>query len=708
MALPNPASGPPPDPQDPARWLLTPVCPGRDIDAWPLAVPRYHDEQFERWLGRVSHRYGVSLSQIVKTMALPSMSEDSKTGAVMAVMLDFAQFARTLGLPHNQTDGPAEPDQAAIAVGNAVDPLRAVQPITLDRWCPACLAASGYWREQWLEWWALACPEHRVELVSQCPSCAKKPWSSRSWVYRAGPVDRCPEKMPGSHRSDFCGADLTLAPAKTVDPALLHAQLLFADLLDCAFEAPQEHVTLGEFTVPRTMGLHALCCLAAALADRNGNRPDDSHRLVRALADTFALFEDLVADRTNHALDLLLAPSGPLDPLSTGRGTITPTPNPLLTAAALRRREHLMKPADHLLFRCGRTHPALPPAQLDTARQQQVAPSDLLPDHRTVPLTVPATWVPQQLWPEAIDGIGDKPTTRSAVAICLLRLGRDIPTGAMALELGHPWQSARRIDAEIARIFGHRHWMQRLHDIEDLASKLHHAPPPIDYRARRILGTQPELLDTALDTANHRNHRESEQLTPEVRARFWERFTGSDIAWAPPVLAQYFRGTAYTRYTRTRLACDIHWDHTFRSGLDTLRTISTLPVIGPLDWTPPWLAGTGRVTAGAWQRFPYQQLFDDQATDPRPLLAYTVLTALVPDWEATENISHSPVPTSDRYRFFDAVPQLLHGNRGSLRSTPYPGEEHLGAMVARTCGTPDAPLLQFLLPHLHRWPHRQD
>ncbi|NKY59409.1 TniQ family protein [Nocardia flavorosea] len=705
MSLPSPASGPPPDSEAFPSRPQAPPAAGRDIDAWPLAVPRHHDEQFERWLGRVSHRYGVSLSQIVRTMALPSYVQDNTIGMVMAVMLDYAQFARTVGVPYNHTDELKDPDEVGLAVGTAVDKLRALKPRTVGRWCPACLATSGYWRGQWLDWWALACPVHRLELVSQCPNCGQMPWSSKAWIFRAGPVDRCPEKLPGSRRYDQCGADLTRAPAETVDPLLLRTQLRFDQLFDRTFDAPYEHITIGDFTVPRTMFLHALCCVAAAVAGQYGTGSDDSSRIVRALAEAFELFEDLIAGRSSEALDTLLGPSGLLDPLTSEWDTTRSIPNPVLTAATLRRGEDRMGPGDHLLFRFGRNHPALPPAQLDISLDGRVGLRDLLPDHRTVPLTVPTQWVPQQLWPEVVDGIGEEPAVRGALAICLLRLGRDIHTGALALELGLPWGTAVDVDSEIARMLGHHGWPQLLHTLERIASELHRAPPPIDYRARRIIGARPELLDAALTTANRRSGRE--KLTPEVRARFWERFTGNDIAWAPVGLSRPFRDTtAYTGYVQTRYEYDIQWDTTFRSALDRLRRLSELPVIGPLDWMPPWLSGTSRLTAASWQRFPYEHLFDDKATDPGPLLAYVVLAALVPDWEAEDHASSMSGWASERYRLIHEVPVLLQRGKPRSRIAPHPGEEHVGRMVAHTCGNPAAPTLDLALPHLHRWPHR--
>lgn len=704
MALPSPVSGLPTEPhRSSSRRLTPPRVPGRDIDAWPLAVPRFHDEQFERWLGRVSHRYGVSLSQIVKTMALPSLSDGGTTGALMAVVLDFTQFARTLGVTHHQADEPAHPDHASTAVGHAVENLSALSPRTVGRWCPACLAASGYWRNQWLEWWALACPVHGLELLSHCPNCAKMPWSSPSWVYRAGPVDRCPETVPGSRQADRCRGDLTLAPTTPVDLRLLHTQLRFAQVLDHTFDAPLESLTVGDFTIPRTMHLHALCCLASAIAVQEDGDPDDAHRLVRALTDAFELFEDLIAGRSSNTLDTVLEPSGLLGPTN-DRATTTSTPNPLLTAAALRRRGNHLKPGEQLSFRCGRTHPALPPAQLDLSLDEGIAPRDLLPEHRTAPLTVPAPWVPQQLWPEVIDDIGDDPAVRCALAICLLRLGRVVPTGAFALELGLPWSSAAGVDSATAHMFGDREWPRLLRSLEDLASELHHAPPPIDYRARRIIGTQPELLNAALATANR--HHGKERITPDVKARFWERFTGSHIACAPTGLAHRFRGTAYTRYVRTRGECDIHWDPTFRTALDELRAISELPVIGPLDWAPPQVTGISRLTASSWQRFPYRQLFDHSAAISRPLLAYVVLAGLVPNWETMEHASGTSGLASQWDTLIHRVPGLLNGRHASLNSARYPGEEHVGEMVAHTCGTPAAPTLELALPLVHRWPHR--
>lgn len=704
MAQPNPASGHPPDTGDSRRRHLRPAVVGRDINAWPLAVPRYPDEQFDRWLTRVSHRYAVSLSQIVKAMALPSAPEYG-LDAVSAVLMDYEQFTQTLGVPHHDADEPEKPEELVMPAWDALDCLRSLAPDISGRWCPECLSVSGHWRSQWLEWWALACPDHQLELLSCCPSCAKTPWASKSWTFYANPVDRCPEKKPGTQRRDErCGADLTLAKAKPVGPTLLAIQLRFTDLQNRAFEAPAEPIHVGGFTIPRAMYLHALCCTAAAVLRQSESAAEDPHRFLQAIDIAYDLVEKAATGQPSEELDTLLGPSGPLDPLAIYWDTATNTPNPLLTAAALRRRENLMGPGQHLLFRTGRTHPAPPPEWLDVAWRHQVDPRDLLPEHRTVPLTVPAQWVPQQLWPEVIDDIGDDPAARSALAICLLRLGREIHTGAVALELGLPWTSATAIDTEIARLFDDHKWPRLMQAIEHIARELPRAPPPIDYRARRVIGTRPELLDAAL-TAVHRRFG-SERLTIAVKARFWERFTGSDITTAPEELAHNFRGAAYTRYVDTRFEHDLYWDSAFHLALDKLRKTSGLPAIGPLDWEPPWLSGKSRLTAASWQRFPYHALFDDKAADPQSLLAYIVLTALVPDWKSAP---YSPAPEEtlpSRYRLFDDVPGLLAGPPRPSIFAPYPGEDHFGNMVAHTCGTPPAPSLSLALPRIHRWPHR--
>ncbi|WP_236945004.1 hypothetical protein [Kocuria flava] len=70
--------------------------------------------------------------------------------------------------------------------------------------------------------------------------------------------------------------------------------------------------------------------------------------------------------------------------------------------------------------------------------------------------------------------------------------------------------------------------------MEDYFNQLLHDPPPINYRARRLVANDPLLLQTLL----------AEQLGTEtntplavLRLVFWEQYTGGHALFAPPRIA---------------------------------------------------------------------------------------------------------------------------------------------------------------------------
>ncbi|WP_228716520.1 TniQ family protein [Acinetobacter defluvii] len=43
--------------------------------------------------------------------------------------------------------------------------------IGLNKFCPICLDKNGYWKKNWLLTPLLICPDHQVNLISNCPEC---------------------------------------------------------------------------------------------------------------------------------------------------------------------------------------------------------------------------------------------------------------------------------------------------------------------------------------------------------------------------------------------------------------------------------------------------------------------------------------------------------------------------------------------------------
>ena len=144
----------------------------------------------------------------------------------------------------------------------------------------------------------------------------------------------------------------------------------------------------------------------------------------------------------------------------------------------------------------------------------------------------------------------------------------DLPTGH-ADTIGAQLRHAQRTGA----------WTTIHHCLDQLMTLLQRQPPPIDYRARRALGHDTELLTDAIEAARLM-HPSSLDTTTLVR-QFWEKLTGGDIVYAPDTIGIDPVGDAYTAFRR--LQPTRHAD-LFHIACHRLRAGGHLD--GPLSWTP--------------------------------------------------------------------------------------------------------------------------
>ena len=83
------------------------------------------------------------------------------------------------------------------------------------------------------------------------------------------------------------------------------------------------------------------------------------------------------------------------------------------------------------------------------------------------------------------------------------------------------------------------------------------------------------------------SHQQGKAPTPAARRRFWELFTGGDIAFAPTAIALDPHSPAYAQFVASRAAIDNDHSHVFATAHGYLTRLRHVAVGGPLYWLPP-------------------------------------------------------------------------------------------------------------------------
>ncbi len=104
-------------------------------------------------------------------------------------------------------------------------------------------------------------------------------------------------------------------------------------------------------------------------------------------------------------------------------------------------------------------------------------------------------------------------------------------------------------------------------------------PPPIDYQARRAHADKVDAFTEAIDTGR-RIHTSARPATLLVR-QLWERFAGSDIAYAPDSLRVDPDSPAYATFRRQLAVRDADLFHIAHRQLQR-----SLQTVGAATWTP--------------------------------------------------------------------------------------------------------------------------
>ena len=358
-------------------------------------------------------------------------------------------------------------------------------------------------------------------------------------------------ESPGRYNSR-CRTRLDLAPTVAAEPELLAAQAFLFDLARVAADTPDSVVTVTGVDTPAVVAYLAVLDLLAFTqltlapprrpdAARSG-RPDEDH-LVHAVRLTHQVLGQPTLGGAARAASRTRA-FGPDDeqvPIGPGLVVRRRPRNPLLAAIHFTGLHGQLGLGAQLQFRLGSPTPGYPtewlPATWPTLRSRR----------STAPL--PLAHIPQVLWPGSLhlDDADEldlgSPTARAAAAVGLARYGSTRPWRVIAINLGLPGHLATACARHWRQIHRAGHWHAYLSTLDDLFTRLHDQPPPIDYERRRLkAGDVPALLGhahDALEIAGTPSHPDS---APALAQRFWQLYTGGHPDFAPALIADHGPG----------------------------------------------------------------------------------------------------------------------------------------------------------------------
>ena len=431
------------------------VAPTRglgDVNAvLPISVPPRPDESVESWLEYLADANGLTAAQLLATirrtgattryLTLAPSPETIARLAALARVDEQQVYAATLAF----FDGTAL-DLTGLDPADRYSyrqvAARGWTPAHGTQICPACIADTGAWKTAWRLLLVIACTDHGLVLVAECPSCGRPFRDQRhSHLRRVGAATVCGNPL-GQGPVKQCQRDLVALPREPASPAVLatqarinsaltgeHVTVLGQPAKPAAYLADLRHLTTLLLHLAGQPGADGLAPWVADLslvaADRTSTRgprwglrpPDDPALRGQVLATADAI---LAADDLDTAASLLtpwaeLTPTtndGPLGWLA-DRTVMTATLTRLVMAARAphRRLSH----------------------QLDTPRPEG-APMPL--NLRVIPQVIP-----HEQYLEHLIGAFDssEATVRLFTSLSLARLNPDIKSWAAAAEaLGIP------------------------------------------------------------------------------------------------------------------------------------------------------------------------------------------------------------------------------------------------------------------------------
>ncbi|APH02587.1 hypothetical protein ASJ30_14455 [Janibacter indicus] len=578
-----------------------------DIDGPPLATRIMVGESFAGWISRVAVRYDTPPRALLND-ALGQTKMVTSTRAMIKLLSADPAAAARLGVPVGDLARWATPtalEVAAIAYGRTYRAPTAWQRAA-HRFCPECLRRDQpYWRRAWAHPLTWVCTEHHVRLTARCPRCEREPFGTGTWVTRPVTVTECTHRQPTTARRSYrkirrpCGADLRDADATVVSEVEVRAQ----EALHAFAEHHRDRFTMLGVTVTGAIAFDAFVELIADQARAPATTGALATRHVEAAAAVVsaASLEHAAALLDEHDL---LAPHGVHAPVGPALRISARPHNPLLAAMQLTRHAGHLSPSAQLTYRTASGRPRYPDTDHSFRRPNAATPTLRVPrkQRSDLHLRLPEAgvrrpepdpcWFPQVLWPgalpslEAINPSGTgAPVTRAAGALLAAKVASLTSWGDLALELALP-RHATHSAVGLTRALRRRGlWATILAEVDALVTRLQKTPPPIDYRVRRVVGDDVALLAKALDCAGR--DRPPYASRPDLLRRFWELFTGGDVAFGPQAIALKDNNADYANFAKSR--GQIYKDHAqlFATAHGYLARLRGVAVGGPLYWIPP-------------------------------------------------------------------------------------------------------------------------
>lgn len=555
---------------------------GYDLHRIPIHLPPHPDESVVSWLRRLSVRYDVPTRDLFRTVG--AKRRIAGTSGAVTRLRSYPGMAARLGLAEDQVKPLLRTHPLAAAVAAYADTFRiAKPPNAASRYCPQCLAEPDpWWPDHWQSPLSIICSAHQTYLVNACPGCGQPPQARSDWLARPAELHRCPERLyavdkNGRRRQgSWCDHNLTQAPSQPAPTDAVKAQRL----LHSWAPDPAAETTSAGTKITQRIGFQAFLELVDAANPAGLDLFDLANDPAR-LGPGFAAAEDVL---TQPSLDRaaaaawMLSYDGAHAPITSAWRIANYRYSPLLAAIQLAGvRDHLA-PVDQLMFRT-----AQPAARYPAITTHQDRRRIRLPEHRPrLPEPDPA-WIPQTLWPTCIPEpllqCPNRSLRGALLAMALAKIGSRDSWTTICRQLNLPTAHADTIDDLLRHAQRSGTWPTVHRSLEQLMDLLQRHPPPIDYRARRVLGRDTELLTNAVEAARL-VHPSSLHTTTLVR-QFWEKLAGGDIAYGPGAIRIDPDHDAYTAY---RLLQPTRHADLFHVAYRRLLAGGHLD--GPLNWTP--------------------------------------------------------------------------------------------------------------------------
>ncbi len=583
-----PRPSPAPADRRPAEPQLRSVPAGYDLTPLPIHVSPRAGEAVVSWLRRVSLRYDVPVRDLLKGAG--TSKPITGTSKVVTRLRNNRALLDRLGLTAAETKQLLAPPAMLAALDDYLCTLQRqwTPPPRWSRYCPSCLADQDpSWDGDWQSPLSLLCLRHGVFLLNTCPDCGGHPLASPVWMSRPQELWRCPSRVPRSRGGartmhPWCGADFRDAPTQPADRDLQQAQRLLAGWSD----GPSEPATACGLEITHRIGFHAFVDLVDAALDGRANAILPLDIQPRQSADGFLSAADVLTrttlDDASLAAARLLSYDGPHAPIRPGPLIEAHPYSPLLAAVQLQGLRNRLGPTDQLTFRLSQPVGRFPATLTPDLRSRL-----RLPEHRLVGPERDDRWFPQCLWTGAIaNTVGDQETSplhRACLAMALAKVGSGSRWAGIADTLSLPATMANSIGAVLKSWVRSGAWPTLLASIDALLSQLQVDPPPIDYRRRREIGQDINLLDRALEATSSTHP--SPLPHPQLRRVLWETFTGGDIAYAPEPLTLDATSHEYAQFRRAAHDSTDRDLPRLQTAHQRIEREAGTP-LGPLTWTP--------------------------------------------------------------------------------------------------------------------------